>query len=157
MEIPAFMRWDFRTRLRYTYHLRLYIFHYHLYIPSKIHIIIIIAIISTIIYDFLFSELHPGSFTGFVSTSKATQWWWTFFTRQCPTYQFLCVSGGDTRITVLLGLLVPEGGKGHCWWRMVFKLELLRASCIVIFNRSLYAGSSNIFLSCNFHAKLVCN
>ena len=106
----------------------------------------------------LFSELHSGSlFTGFVSTSKATQWWWTFFTRQCPTYQFLCVSGGDTRITVLLGLLVPEGGKGHYWWRMVFKLELLRASCIVIFNRSLYAGSSNIFLSCNFHAKLVCN
>ena len=139
MEIPAFMRWDFRTRLRYTYHLRLYIFHYHLYIPSKIHIIIIIAIISNIRYDFLFSELHPGSFTGFVSTSiqgNPLSWWWIFFTRPCPspTYQLLCVSGGDMRITVLLGLLVPEGGKGHCWWQMVFKLEWSHTSCILIWH-----------------------
>ena len=73
-------------------------------------IIIIIAIISTLricsrsyIQDHYLQDLYPPP-------------------RQ-PTFlvvnlfhsaQLLCVSGSDMRITVPVGLLVPDGGKGHC-------------------------------------------
>ena len=84
----------------------------------------------------LFSELHSGSlFTGFVSTTEATH----FLGGESFSLghaQLMCVSGSDMRITVPLGLLLPDGGKGHCWCRMVFKLEWLHSSGIVIcYNR----------------------